>query len=75
LGKLSDHTSNSLLGIFLGLVSLAILRITYPHTFSWHRAVKRLIRNPNDVRYFGPDEFAIAVLKRNKQVFDKLAEM
>jgi hypothetical protein len=43
--------------------------------FSWHNAVKRTIRNPNDVRNFGPDQFAQAVLKRNKEVFDRLAEM
>jgi len=73
--KLSEHTSTGFIGVFLGLVSVALLKIAYPRAVEFHRTAKHLVSNPKDARSFSPDQFAIAVLKRNKEVFDKLAEM
>ena len=70
-----EHTSSNFFGFILGMISLAIVKITYPHTVSLHRTVKRMIANPKDAQNFGPEQFALAVLKHKKEVFEKLAEM
>jgi len=73
--KLSNHPSTSFIGVFLGLISLAIVKLTYPHAISLHGTVKRIIANPQKAQNSTPDQFALAVLKRNKEVFERLAEM
>lgn len=61
--------------MFLGIVSLAIVKLTNPRSVSFHKTVKHMIANPKDARNFDPDQFAYAVLKRNKEVFERLADM
>ena len=68
-----EHATHDFVGILLSLVGLTLAKIRYPREFSFLETLKHL--SHGDRRRFGPDQFAVAVLKQNKEVFERLADM
>ncbi|OLD55832.1 hypothetical protein AUI46_03305 [archaeon 13_1_40CM_2_52_13] len=67
-------TSESLtLGLVLGLISIAVAKIAHPNTVHF-RKIARSVFSTHQGK-IDPEDFANAVLRRNKEVFDRLAEM
>lgn len=67
-------TSESLtLGLVLGLISIAVAKIAHPNAVHF-RKIARSVFSTHQGK-IDPDDFANAVLRRNKEVFDRLAEM
>ena len=72
---MSRYFLNNVIGVLLALVTLAILKITHPRAVSFHRTLRRLITNPKPIHVFDAEQFALVLLDRYKEVFDRLAEM
>jgi len=68
-----EHATRDFLGIVLGLVGLTLAKIRYPREFSFLETMRHLAHGER--RKFGPDQFAVAMLKQNKEVFERLADM
>ncbi len=58
----------------LGLVGLVLVKARYPSRVELRQALKRMLIG-HEYERLDPDQFAAAVLKQNKEVFDRLAEM
>ena len=65
----------SLTGIVWSLVGLALIKVRYPNRIELRRTLHQIIWGNGQLRKIDADQFAIAVLKQSKDVFDKLAEM
>ena len=65
----------SLTGIVWCLVGLALIKARYPNRIELRKTLHRIIWGKSELRRIDADQFAIAVLKQSKDVFDKLAEM
>jgi hypothetical protein len=61
--------------MILGLVGLALIKARYPDKIELRKSFHRIIWGDSELRRIDPDQFASAVLKQSKDVFDKLAEM
>ena len=58
----------------LGLVGLALIKARYPNQIELRKTLKRVMLS-REYGKLNPDQFADAVLKQSKDVFDRLAEM
>ncbi len=65
----------SLTGIIWSLVGLALIKVRYPNRIELRKPLHHTIWANGELRRIDADQFAIAVLKQSKDVFDKLAEM
>jgi len=65
----------SLTGIVWSLVGLALIKVRYPNRIELRKTLHHIIWGTGELRRIDADQFAIAVLKQSKDVFDKLAEM
>ncbi len=65
----------SLTGIIWSLVGLALIKVRYPNRIELRKTLHHIIWANGELRRIDADQFAIAVLKQSKDVFDKLAEM
>ncbi len=59
--------------VLLGVISVVIIKLVDPNAVAI-RSIADVVTGKKKVR-FRADEFATAVIKRNKNVFDRLAEM
>jgi len=62
-------------GILFGLIGLALIKARYPNSVQFRRAFHNVLLGKRGLGSLDPDQFASAVLKQSKDVFDKLAEM
>ena len=73
-GEEDMRTSESMVvGLLAGLISIAFAKIAHPNSIHFRKVARSvLLTNQGKI---DPDDFAHAVLRRNKEVFDRLAEM
>ena len=66
---------NNVIGVLLGLANVVILKMTNPRAVSLRRTLKRLTTDPKAIHVFDAEQFALLMLDRYREVFDRLAEM
>lgn len=65
----------SITGIVWAFVGLALMKVRYPDKVELRKTFHRIVWGSNETGKIDADQFANAVLKQSKEVFDKLAEM
>ena len=71
--KMLKTTQNEFFGVLFSLVSIALAKIMNPNGVHIHRILQSIFAKQE--AKIDPEQFATAVLRRNKEVFERLAEM